>query len=483
MKTFLILLILLNATLIIGQTTPENVILLLDGGQTNVDVTFYWQLLSGGQNIGFTSAGPWDIWSNPASLVSFKKSYFSIGVGPALLGSADDFTDVDAEIKAQVSEKIKDYRSKETFVIFPKIKSQFGQHWGLVGSQLAYPFKLGKIHHVLSFDVGQPFVLNLKAKNNGLTTMIETRKEVGDQDKVIHMRLNTLLNANISLKATKYRVGLARQISEKLATGFGLGQTFVKLHSNIAANIEGMMETAGSEYAFNDPYDPRIDFEAGETNRLDQSVLMDFDGSSFNFDIGLLYKMSNSWVVGTSASINSKTTLTGNMDVNQYKIPALNADALFEEGNEDDLVNPTKLNLAKLTLTEPVQNKETDSIDLNFPNALGIQLSYQKPIFETTFSFRPYFGEFGYTFLDNKYYFDLSYDVSAEIVWGFLKLAVGGTNGRFVQMTSDGEESSDGWVPHGALEINSYLLSSFYFSAKLFVEPTPGVAVKVGYFF
>ena len=479
----LFLLIFLNASLLVGQTTPENVILLFDGGQTKVDFTFYWQLLSGGQNIGFNSAGPWDIWTNPASLITFKKSYLGLGIEPALLGNAHSFSDVDAEIKNQVDESIVDYKSSESQIVYPKIESQFGQRGGFYGFQLAYPFKHGKSFNVLSIDIGQPFLLDLDVSNNGLATMIETRKEVGDQDKVIHMRLNTLLNADISIKSTKYRVGLARQLSQRLAAGIGLGQTFINLNSNIAANIEGMMETAGAEYAFNDPYDPRINFEAGETNRLDQSVLMDFDGASMNFDVGVLYKLTDSWIVGTSASINSKATLSGNMDVKQFKIPALNTDALFADETEEDLVDPTKLNLAKLTLTEPVHNRTTKTFVLSFPSSIGFQLSYQKPVFETTFSFRSYIGEFGYTFLESEYFFDMAYDLNAEIVWGFFKMSVGGTRGQIVRIAPDVEELSDVWVPHGAVEISSYIFTSFYFSTKLFVEPTPGVGMKVGYFF
>ena len=104
----IICLLLISMSIIFGQTTPENIILLLDGGQTKIDFTFYWHMLSGGQNIGFNSAEPWDIWSNPASLITFKNSYLSVGIGPAILASVHDVMDVDAEIKSQVMEKIKD---------------------------------------------------------------------------------------------------------------------------------------------------------------------------------------------------------------------------------------------------------------------------------------------------------------------------------------------------------------------------------------
>lgn len=479
----ILLYILIGCSLLGAQTVPENAVLLFDGGRTKIDFTFYWQMLSGGQNIGFFSAEPWDIWANPAGTVAFSNPYLAVGFEPALAGDPAAFVDINATVREEVDNWLVDYKIPESQIVYPQLETRVGQRGGLYGFQLAYPLKWGARHGVISLDFGQPFLFDLNIANNGLTTMIETRKVVGDQDKLIHMRLNTALNAAVKIKAMKYRAGYALMLGDRIALGLGMGQTFIDLDSRLFANINGIMETAGAEYVFNDPYDPRIDFAAGETNRLDQSAQLDFNGSVTNFDTGLLYRLSQSWMAGLSFSTASKVALSGKMNVTQFKIPALNTDALFDSESTEDLVDPTKLNLAKLTLTEPVINKTADVIDFSLPGSVGVQLSYQKPIFETTLSYRSYLGEFGYTFLDSRYFLDLAYDLNLDIVLGFFKLSVGGSKGQLIDKGPDVTNQTDLWLPHGSLEVSSYIMTHFYFSTKLFVEPTPGVGVKLGRFF
>ena len=45
-------------------------------------------------------------------------------------------------------------------------------------------------------------------------------------------------------------------------------------------------------------------------------------------------------------------------------------------------------------------------------------------------------------------------------------------------------QSSTGlWVPHASLEFAVFILRNYHFSSKLFASPTPGLGVKLGYFF
>lgn len=464
-----------------GQTTPENAILLLNSGRMDVQTSFYWQLLSdNGQSLGFKSPGVWDVWSNPASLISFKRPYISLALKPGFRIDPANFYDVDGTIKRKMDNSIADYKTSATEVAYPQLSSSIGQKGGLFGFQLVYPVHGG----VFAFEMGQPLFLSLNARNNGLATLIETRKSVGSRDMIIHLRIDALLQADLQLKASTYKLNYVRKVNEKLAVGGGVSKTKISAYFNGSANLNGIMETAGTEYVFNDPYDKRIDFDAGETNKLDQAAFLDFNGGGWDFHFGALYHAARSVVIGASYSRSAPVTLKGDMSVIQYKIPALNADALLSDDPNAELVEPTKLNLAKLTLTEPVENPVGDRIKINFPSSFGLQFSYQSLFFESTISLQKYFNRFGYDFLQDERYAELNYGLNLDLCFGTVKLSIGAIKGNIVHKKHGKIQSSSGiWVPHTSLEFAIFILRNYHFSSKLFASPTPGVGVKLGYFF
>jgi len=254
------------------------------------------------------------------------------------------------------------------------------------------------------------------------------------------------------------------------------------------------METAGTEYAFNDPYDSRIDFAAGETNQLGQKAIVDFNGMGWNSQIGALVAVNNSFGLGMDFDWHSEINLTGDMSVSQFKVPALNEGALFGGGEEDpeseeELLDATKLDLAKLTLTEPVQNKTSDYLLLSFPSSLGMQTSYQGKNFETTLGFRKYFNTFGYEFLDEKYSANLNFGVQFNMSIGIFELAVSAINAELLQekITETGEveeleEPTSLWIPGASMNFGFFIKKRYQVGTKLFFAPTPGIGIKVGYF-
>jgi len=496
MKKCIFLCVLLMVTCGFGQNDGENSILFLNGGKTDITFSYYSQLISGiGNSIGYKSSQPWNIWGNPASMVTYKKVFVGVNIQPPLWIDPASFEDINKTIEEEIDNAIIDYRTDETSLVYPSITSKLNHKGGLYGFQFVMPIKLYNKWSVLSFEIGQPFYMNLNTYNDGFETLIETRKDVGDQKKIIKMRMNALFRSDILIKATQYNVGIAHNVTRNTALGLKFGQTHVSADVLSQMKLDGIMETAGTEYAFNDPYDPRIDFAAGETNQLGQKGMIDFSGRGWNSQIGALIAVNNSFVVGMDFDWHSEINLTGDMSVSQYKIPALNEGALFGGGEDDpeaegeELLDATKLDLAKLTLTAPVQNKTSDYLLLSFPSSLGMQTSYQGKIFEATLGLRKYFNTFGYEFLDEKYSANLNFGVQFIMSIGIFELALSAINAELLQEkiveTGETEEMNDPtslWIPGASMNFGFFIQKRYQVSTKLFFAPTPGLGIKVGYF-
>jgi hypothetical protein len=466
-----------------AQNVPENAILDLEGGKFKLTGAFYSPLLSGGVGIGYKSSDAWDLWANPAAPVTFHEPYISLAYGPAVLSDPQRFYDVNATVQQEVDTAIEEFRTAESRIDYPQFASQVGQQSELAGLFIAFPSAMKGRKSVLSFSFDSPFVFRFGLGNNGFGTLLETRKKVGEQNKVIRMRLKSMMNADISFSAFRYKAGLATFLNDRTALGFQMNYTHLHFFSKASAKINGIMTTAGAEYAFNDPFDPRIDFAAGETNSLDQSLWADFSGSQVSCDLGALFKLDEMWTGGIDLYLASTATLRGEMDIVQHKIPALNMSAFSDGANADDLFDPTKLDLAKLTLTEPVPNKTFDTATFSLPSSIGVQISRQGNMVEATLSAKKYLGHFGFGFLDDELYLAPNFDMNLDFSFGIVKISVGGLRTDFVIRNADDRDVTPLWIPHGSVETAFFIMKNYQVSGRLFVEPAPGLSLKFGYFF
>ncbi len=490
-KFFYIMFILGLALQSNAQEIPENSLLFLRGGNTEVNFSYYSQLISGmGNSIGYKSNSPWDVWVNPASMVTFNRIFVGLNIQPALAIDPADFTDFNSTIEEEIDEAVKDYKTAETELVYPTLSARVFHKGGLYGFQFVKPIRHHKGVSVVSFEIGQPFYMNMNTYNDGFETLLETRKQVGDQDKIIKLRMNALLQMDLNVSATRYSTGWARRINRNVALGMKFGRTHVKADMVNEIKMDGIMETAGTEYAFNDPYDPRIDFSLGETNLLGQNTVIDFYGSGWHSQFGALFTANKSFVFGVDFEWQSNIELAGKMTSTQYKIPGLNDAELFGDDEEqqsdtgDDLFDATKLDLAKLTLTRPVQNKTSDHLLLQFPSSLGLQASYQSPIFEATMGIRKYFNAFGYDFLDEKYMANLNFGLNLALVIGAFELDVSGIHAELVREEyGEQKDATATWIPGLSLKTGFFIAKNYQFDTRIFFAPMPGIGVKLGYFF
>lgn len=167
----------------------------------------------------------------------------------------------------------------------------------------------------------------------------------------IRMRAWLDLSADLQVKAHELILGLGGQLGPTTMFGVSLIRMALRAECDAYAAVDGIVEMSSGEYPFNDPYDPRIDFARGEQNDLHQPLFADYTGEVWGVRLGLLHRVSQRFQVWLTVSAARRTRLSGEDSTVNNRVPFIR----MEDGagrDVENLIDATKINLAKLTLTE-----------------------------------------------------------------------------------------------------------------------------------
>ncbi|MGP8330684.1 MAG: hypothetical protein ACT6FF_10270 [Methanosarcinaceae archaeon] len=462
LKIPILLLVFLLSRSAQSQTSePENQLKLFYGGQTNIEFSLYSSLLFGlGPEAGtsqksnsLSGFGIHGLSTNPAHLSFINRRQIMFDLAPGFSIPVNNFYDVDAAIQEQVDNAIINFRTADTELIYPKVSIRAGQNGGFSAGAVVVPFKQ---NWVVGASISQPFFLNLNMLGNGIQALLTTEKDMGGKITTIRLRTNIDLSlvTNINLQTTNLVV--ARNWNKKISTGLALNFHQIHLFGDGNAQIDGIMETAGTEYAFNDPYDKRIDFENGEQNDLNQSFQADFYGTGWGVKAGGTYRLHHNFLIDLLIDISPEIALKGEMEVIQYKIPALNVEAMSDDTGEMEIMDPLKMNLAKLTLTESVVNPTDDKVILKLPSSIAVGGHYRLGFLKGAVYLRSYFNEFSFTFIEAQRGLKLKYGLRLAFDFNYFTLS-----GGFLA----GDEILEGFADEGMSAQTGVLIPQFSMGA------------------
>ncbi len=326
--------------------------------------------------------------------------------------------------------------------------------------------------------------MDLHGNSTGFTALLEASSDANNPNGNIRLNVDGQIQLDFQAAATNYKIGFSRLLSDKAAFGIRFAQLNLYTVLSSHAILNGAIGTAGLASAFNDPNDLRINFAAGETNKLDQALYMKFRGAGWQVSPGVLYRPTSGLMFGLDIDLHTPAVLRGQMNVTQHIIPALNADAFFSDDPTAELIDGSKLDLTKLTLTKAVKNPTSNRLKISFPSSFGLQASYQGRIFESTFSLRKYIGYFGYDFLQEKRGLELDYSATLDVSLSIFTLSLGGIRSNvFSEKDGPKQKMMDLWIPSGSFELAFFIDNRYQVSNKLFFAPTPGFGSKLGCFF
>lgn len=189
----------------------------------------------------------------------------------------------------------------------------------------------------------------------------------------------------------------ARYKTTRESFSMQLQKTYYRFEGNVQFRPRSILVFNGVEYFFNDPTDPKINFDAGETNKLDQAFAGAYEGDAFEMNIRYDKHLSRSVTIGIDTTYTHDLLLSGSMDGAAYVFKAVRFNYDENEFNIDEIdpAKPTKTQKTDITVTEP--------ITIKYPEQIGFHVSYRFSKF-AYIELMPslYLGEYTYRIKTNK---------------------------------------------------------------------------------
>lgn len=360
--------------------------------------------------------GAASLFSNPAELglMNYKEIIIDTKppFSPTYFGlTKDDIIPAD-EIKSQTDEILED---TATFIFNPsnlrrdtEVEEADILHTGGFSS-----FALGiPVYDKFTAALGltYPVDLDLKMLVAGINTSLTTEKRVGNNTTEIDMLLRTNVNMDMSVKMNHLSFGLGYSFFDyederQLSAGFSVNRYSARTNVNNLIFTDGMMVlNSSNEYYFNDPNDPNLDFEDGETNKLFWHYKGNYQAAEWGFKFGLYYnpgKISDvlknlrfSFVYDNVPEI----TLTDEDAFSESYQPKFMTGKFTGEDDEALDIVVDSIDLAKPNLTVSTYNDFSSTVNLNMASSLNLGMDVQLGEHLLAYNFTKYFGETSYGF-------------------------------------------------------------------------------------
>ncbi|MFH0765605.1 MAG: hypothetical protein V2A61_04205, partial [Calditrichota bacterium] len=279
----------------------------------------------------------------------------------------------------------------------------------------------------VAFGYQQPLNIDISAVVSGLRMRLRDRPDTvnyrPEEETLFYS--STKVNADLKLNAHKWSLAGARETGP-FWLGMALTRTDVEIDAVGAIRTDGILSInsmSDTYYAFNDPNDPWV-------NDYFNSLSAHLSGLSWGLNLGLTNRPGNGFLLGLNINLQNRIELTGPVEIEEHRFPALNINAPAGEDKFD--VNRIQFaNQSTQTYERAVQVSGTPGI--NMPQSVSVAASWSG-LLKPTIQFTKYFGELSYEItlvedsVQTTYSRGLKSDWSALLgldFW-FLQLAIGG---------------------------------------------------------
>ena len=415
-----------------------------------------------------------DFYRNPAFSTGIKNPSVAYFFAPAISIHPNRFTDVNGRARTAVNNGISSYRSDSLRLAYPQIESVFrtNRFWG----QGLVNFPAGGM--VFTFGYQNQLLLQLRALLTGAEATITT--EVPMSETTSKVVFNAFLDANFrfNLYIDRITLGAAKVIRNRFAIGFSLDRYGADVNAVGFMDSQGDMLFNGHEYIFNNPND-------NWHNTLTQSIAGTYKGSGWGMNWGGWYVFNRHFLFDGLISLQTAMKLNGNLSLHLNKIPALNINALSSNDPNAEILDPAKLNLSQLTLTDSVKNPTYPKLFLNQQSFLKIGALYQSNNF---YWYNSYAQNFGYAGLEyGSYELGLRSVFDWQSLLGFRHFYLESRLRYMKSFVHKSEKLGKGesrlWLPSFAFGYGRLFRSHFPFQVNLSVLPEPAFYFSTGYQF
>ena len=356
------------------------------GGHFNIDGEVVSTFLSSLHSGRFTPSNKYlawmDFYRNPAFSTGIKNPFLTYFFAPSIPIHPGQFVNVDARVHRAVDNGISGYLSDSLALAYPQIESVFrkNRYWG----QGLVSFPAGGM--VFTFGYQNQLSLNFQSFLTGAEATIST--QVPMSETTSEVVFNAFLDGNFRLNMSIDRAtfGAAKVIRNRFALGFSLDRYGADFEIAGFMDAQGDMLFNGHEYIFNNPNDNWY-------NTLTQSIKGKYKGSGWRMNWGGWYFYNKNFIFDGVISLQTAARMNGNIALQLNKIPALNMNAFSSDDPNAEILDPTALDLSRLTLTDSVKNLTYPALFLNQQSYLKVGILYQTSHF---YWYNSYAQNFGY---------------------------------------------------------------------------------------
>jgi hypothetical protein len=260
----------------------------------------------------------------------------------------------------------------------------------------------------LAFATHQPINAEFGMLATGINTQIA--QEQGSDD--VSIRFDVLMNISIATRMTlnmnAFTTALGVRVLDgsrfgDLDVGMSLSRYQMSSFRNLEADFTGMVVVSrADERFFNNPDDPNLDFENGESNALYMRARGDYKDTGNGYSIGMTYRAPIARFITLSALYTKMPTFTLT-DPNAFGDAYLPVFAIGDDVLGGDLkVKLDTLQAAKPNLTTRRDiSSLIDDMTVQLPSSMAIGADVAMGRHTLTLNYTKYSGELSMTFGDS----------------------------------------------------------------------------------
>jgi hypothetical protein len=413
--------------------------------------------------------------SNPAMLGRLAGRGIVFEWAPGLSMNIKKIADVDRRIQSGLNGIMDDYGKKRSPVAFPSVSPFAGFKANLTAFEAAFPFELSGKR--CGFQLGYSSLISLEYRlvETGMEVGIDSEQRIQEELKRVLMRTLINLDGLLRFQVSRIRFGAGIELGKGTALGIELSRFQAGAEARARANIDGIVQISGNETVFNDPDDPRIDFNAGEQNDLNQSFTADYSGSGWGLRFGAVKDLSSSFRIGMALDLPPDIRMGGTDSLVNNRIP-------FILIGGDGLIDPTRIDPAKLTRTENVIQRNQIHPVLKLAKAMDFGACWSPGKIRLTFGYTRYFGDFS---IGSPKTGEIGVRLRQGVNLGmdFTRVFITAAAEFAVALKSDGRPGRPLVIPKIQLGFRIPVLSGFRIESLVGVEPIPSFRIAGKYRF
>jgi len=418
-----------------------------------------------------------NLYGNPATLGQLGHRSVFLDLTPPVSTDVSGLLDLNGRVAEAVDDGLEGNLEKDAAVDYPKAGLDFGQGGALSAGAAAIALPKG---WTVAIGYSRPFNVRVDALTSGFESTVITQVTIseGKRNVIFNSFVDTALEFRLDVSAVSFSAAKRLALGPARpgpSVGISLSRYRAEARIDGHAAIDGLMIFGGQEHIFNNPADPW-------PNDLTQSIRGRYAGGGWGVKLGAFHPVNSKVAVQAVVNLSFPLGMTGDLDIVQNRIPALDLDALFEGGAEQEILDPAKLKLTQLTLTERVAKETYRRLQMRFPHELTLGVAGHLGLLEGAFHYTRYLSDLSFQYGPDRVGVEIEHGVRLGLDFRYARLGLGLLTGHETRLHR-GREKSDRRaliVPLASIGGGVTFLHTYELNLQVVAVPSPMLRASFG---